>query len=148
MKQFIRPDLHIAFAYPDDWTLMELDEQAGVRVSEPTDPRIALQVVCDRTTVPLDEQEERVRNGIPADATCTAAWLRSGRVVNASQALPEDAPVPALAFAARDASFVFRVFIAVREGCRWTIRAETLQRKEWWQETRTLESILTGLLLL
>lgn len=148
MEQFIRPDLHIAFAYPDNWTLMELDGQTGVRVSEPTDPRIALQIICDTAGTPPDEQEERIRNSIPADATCADAWLRSGHVVNISQVLPEEEPVPALMFAARDASFVFRVFVAVRGGCRWTMRVETLQRKEWWQETRTLENILSSLFLL
>ena len=64
------------------------------------------------------------------------------------RASPDGPPVEALEFSARDGSFVYRVLVAEDTGHRWTVRLETLQRKEWWQESRTLETMLASLLLL
>jgi len=74
--------------------------------------------------------------------------LRRGRVDADGQAHPDGPPLEALTFRVRDGSFVYRVLIAEDTGHRWTIRLETLQRKEWWQESQTLETILASLLLL
>jgi hypothetical protein len=148
MTHLVRPDLHVAFDCPVDWTVMELDEQAGLRASNPTDPRVALQLTYDESNSPLDEVSERRRNGLPEGAMCEQGTLRRGRVDADGQAHPDGPPLEALTFRARDGSFVYRVLIAEDTGHRWTVRLETLQRKEWWQESRTLETILASLLLL
>ena len=148
MTHLVRPDLHVALDCPVDWTVMELDEQTGLRASDPTDPRIALQVTYDESGSALDEVSERRRNGLPEDILCEPGTLRKGRVDADRRASPDGPPVKALAFSARDGSFVYRVLIAEDTGHRWTVRLETLQRKEWWQESRTLETILASLLLL
>jgi hypothetical protein len=56
--------------------------------------------------------------------------------------------VKALLFSGRDHSFVYRVLVAHDTGHRWTVRLETLQRKEWWQQSKLLETMLASLLLL
>jgi hypothetical protein len=148
MTHLVRPDLHVALDCPVDWTVMELDEQTGLRASNPTDPRVALQVTYDESGSALDEESERRRNGLPEDALCEPGTLRKGRVDVGGRAHPDGPPVEALIFSARDGSFVYRVLIAEDTGHRWTVRLETLQRKEWWQESRTLETMLASLLLL
>jgi hypothetical protein len=148
MLHLVRPDLHVALDCPADWTIVDLDEQGGLRASDPTDPRVALQVTYDESTSPLDETSERLRNGLPEDALCEQGVLRRGRVDTDGRASPTDLPLTALIFRARDGSFVYRVLIAEDTGHRWTVRLETLQRKEWWQESRTLETMLASLLLL
>lgn len=144
--EIVRPDLHIALTCPDDWTVMELD--GGLRLSDPTDPRVALQILCDTAEGDLSEQLERQRNSLSGDASSNPVTLRAGEVTPSGNAAFCGTTVAGLCFAARDASFVFRVIVAIRQPLRWTIRLETLQRKEWWQESRTLEGILTSLLLL
>jgi len=144
----VRPDLHVALDCPVDWTVMELDEQAGLRASNPTDPRVALQVTYDESSSPLDEVSERLRNGLPEDALREQGVLRRGKVNTDGRANPVDPPLEALTFRARDGSFVYQVLVAVDTGHRWTVRLETLQRKEWWQESQTLETMLASLLLL
>jgi hypothetical protein len=148
MVHLVRPDLHVALDCPADWIVMELDEQAGLRASDPTDPRVALQVTYDEPGSPLDESPERRRNGLPEDALREQGTLRRGRVDADGRASPDGPPVKALAFSASDGSFVYRVLIAEDTGHRWTVRLETLQRKEWRQESQTLETILASLLLL
>jgi hypothetical protein len=64
------------------------------------------------------------------------------------RASPAGPPVKTLIFSARNGSFVYRVLVADDTGHRWTVRLETLQRKEWWQESQTLETMLASLLLL
>jgi hypothetical protein len=144
----VRRDLHVALDCPVDWTIIDLDEQAGLRASDPTDPRIALQVTCDESSSPLDEVSERLRNGLPKDALREQGALRRGRVDADGRVSPVDPPLEALTFRARAGSFVYRVLIAEDTGHRWTVRLETLQRKEWWQESQTLETMLASLLLL
>jgi hypothetical protein len=148
MAHLVRPDLHVALDCPVDWTVMELDEQTGLRASSPTDPRVALQVTYDESGSALDEESERRRNSLPEDALREPGTLRKGRVDVGGRAHPDGPPVEALIFSARDGSFVYRVLIAEDTGHRWTVRLETLQRKEWWQESRTLETMLASLLLL
>jgi hypothetical protein len=148
MVHLVRPELHVVLDCPADWTVMELDEQAGLRASDPTDPRVALQVTYDEPGSPLDESSERRRNGLPKDALREQRTLRRGRVDADGRASPDGPPVKALAFSARDGSFVYRILIAEDTGHRWTVRLETLQRKEWWRESQTLETILASLLLL
>ena len=148
MTHLVRPDLHVALDCPVDWTVMELDEQAGLRASNPTDPRVALQITCDQSSSPLDEASERLRNGLPEDALREQGVLRRGKVNTDGRANPVDPPLEALTFRARDGSFVYQVLVAVDTGHRWTVRLETLQRKEWWQESQTLETMLASLLLL
>jgi len=148
MTHLVRRDLHVALDCPADWTVMELDEQTGLRASNPTDPRIALQVTCDESSSPLDEVSERRRNGLPEDALREQGTLRRGRVEADGRASPDGPPLEALTFCARDGSFVYRVLLAEDTGHRWTVRLETLQRKEWWKESRTLETMLASLLLL
>jgi hypothetical protein len=148
MTHLVRPDLHVALDCPVDWTVMELDEQTGLRASNPTDPRVALQVTCDEPSSPLNEVSERRRNGLPEDALREQGTLRRGKVDAHGRANPVDPPLEALAFRARDGSFVYRVLIAEDTGHRWTVRLETLQRKEWWQESQTLATMLASLLLL
>jgi hypothetical protein len=148
MVQLVRPDLHVALACPADWTVMELDEQAGLRVSNPTDPRVALQITYDEFDSVLDEVSERLRNGLPEDAVLETGALNTGRVDTNGGVRPDGSPVKTLVFSARDGSFVYRVLVAEDAGRRWTVRVETLQRKEWWQESRTLETMLASLLLL
>ena len=148
MTHLVRRDLHVALDCPADWTAIDLDEQAGLRASDPTDPRVALQVACDESASPLDEGSERLRNGLPVDALCEQGTLRRGRVDTDGRASLDGPPLKALAFRARDGSFVYRVLVAQDTGLRWTVRLETLQRKEWWQESQTLETILASLLLL
>jgi hypothetical protein len=148
MTHLVRPDLHVALDCPVHWTVMELDEQTGLRASNPTDPRVALQVTCDESSSPLNEVSERRRNGLPEDALREQGTLRRGKVDEDGRASPVDPPLEALTFRARDGSFVYRVLIAKDTGHRWTVRLETLQRKEWWQESQTLETMLASLLLL
>jgi len=148
MIHLVRPDLHVALDCPVDWTVMELDEQAGLRVSNPTDPRVALQVTYDESNSPLDEVSERLRNGLPEDALREQGTLRKGSVDTDGRANPVDPSLEALTFRARDGSFVYQVLVTVDMGHRWTVRLETLQRKEWWQESQTLETMLASLLLL
>jgi len=148
MTHLVRPDLHVALDCPVDWTVMELDEQAGLRASNPTDPRVALQITCDQSSSPLDEVSERLRNGLPEDALREQGVLRRGKVNTDGRASPADPPLEALTFRARDGSFVYQVLVTVDMGHRWTVRLETLQRKEWWQESQTLETMLASLLLL
>jgi len=148
MTHLVRPDLHVALDCPVDWTVMELDEQAGLRASNPTDPRVALQITCDQSSSPLDEVSERLRNGLPEDALREQGVLRRGKVNTDGRASPVDPPLEALTFRARDGSFVYQVLVTVDMGHRWTVRLETLQRKEWWQESQTLETMLASLLLL
>lgn len=148
MVHLVRRDLHVALDCPADWTVIELDEQAGLRASDPTDPRIALQVTYDESGSPLDEVSERLRNDLPEDAVRERGTLRRGRVDADGQASPDGLPVEALTFSARDGSFVYQVLIAQDTEHRWTVHLETLQRKEWWQESRTLETMLASLLLL
>lgn len=148
MTRLVRPDLHVALDCPVDWTVMELDEQAGLRASNPTDPRVALQVTYDESSSPLDEVSERLRNGLPEDALREPGTLRKGSVDTDGRANPVDPPLEALTFRARDDSFVYQVLVTVDMGHRWTVRIETLQRKEWWQESQTLETMLASLLLL
>ena len=148
MTHLVRPDLHVALDCPVDWTVMELDEQAGLRASNPTDPRVALQITCDQSSSPLDEVSERLRNGLPEDALREQGVLRRGKVNTDGRASPTDPPLEALTFRARDGSFVYQVLVTVDMGHRWTVRLETLQRKEWWQESQTLETMLASLLLL
>ena len=112
MTHLVRPDLHVALDCPVDWTVMELDEQTGLRASDPTDPRIALQVTYDESGSALDEVSERRRNGLPEDALCEPGTLRKGKVDADRRASPDGQPVKALAFSARDGSFVYRVLIA------------------------------------
>jgi hypothetical protein len=127
---------------------MELDERTGLRASNPTDPRVALQVTYDESGSALDEVSERLRNGLPEDTLCEPGTLRKGTVDVDGRASPIDPPLEALSFRARDGSFVYRVLITEDTGHRWTVRLETLQRKEWWQESQTLETMLASLLLL
>jgi len=148
MVHLVRPDLHVALDCPADWTVMELDEQAGLQASDPTDPRVALKVTYDEPGSPLDESSERRRNRLPDDALRDQGTLRRGRVDADGRASPDGPPAKALAFSARDGSFVYRVLVAEDTGRRWTVRLGTLQRKEWWQESRTLETMLASLLLL
>jgi len=148
MTHLVRRDLHVALDCPADWTVIDLDEQAGLRASDPTDPRVALQVTYDESGSALDEVSERRRNGFPEDALREQGTLRRGRVDADGRASPDGPPLEALTFCARDGSFVYRVLIAEDTGHRWTVRLETLQRKEWWQESRTLETMLASLLLL
>lgn len=148
MVQLVRPDLHVALTCPADWTVMELDEQAGLRVSNPTDPRVALQVTYDESDSALDEVSERLRNGLPEGAVLEKGALNKARVAPDGEVRPDGSPVKTLGFSARDGSFVYRVLVAEDAGRRWTVRVETLQRKEWWQESRTLETMLASLLLL
>jgi len=148
MLHLVRPDLHVALDCPADWTIIDLYEQAGLRASNPTDPRVALQVTYDESISPLDEASEHLRNGLPKDALCEQGILRRGKVDIDGRASPTDPPLEALIFRARDGSFVYQVLIAVDAGHRWTVRLETLQRKEWWQESQTLETMLASLLLL
>jgi hypothetical protein len=148
MVHVVRRDLHVALDCPADWTVIDLDEQAGLRASDPTDPRVALQVTCDESGSLLDEVSERRRNGLPEDALCEPGALRTGRVDADGRASPDGPPVEALTFSARNGSFVYRVLVAEDTGHRWTVRLETLQRKAWWQESWTLETILASLLLL
>ena len=148
MVHLVRPDLHVALDCPVDWTVIELDEQTGLRASNPTDPRIALQVTYDESGSALDEVSERLRNGLPEDALREQGTLRRGRVEADGRASPDGPPLEALTFCARDGSFVYRVLVAEDTGHRWTVRLETLQRKEWWKESRTLETMLASLLLL
>lgn len=148
MAQVVRSDLRVALDCPADWTVMELDEQSGLRVSSPADPRVALQVACDEPGSGMDEASERLRNGLPEDALRERGTLNRGRVGADGRARPDGPPLEALAFSARDGSFVYRVLVAEDTGRRWTVRIETLQRKEWWQESRTLETMLVSLLLL
>lgn len=148
MTHLVRPDLHVALDCPADWTVIELDEQMGLRASDPTDPRVALQITCDESSSALDEVSERRRNGLPEDALREPGTLRRGRVDADGRARPDGPPVEALAFYVRDGSFVYKVLVAEDTGHRWTVRLETLQRKEWWPERRTLEAMLASLLLL
>jgi hypothetical protein len=148
MVHLVRPDLHVALDCPVDWTIMEMDDQAGLRMSDPADPRVALQVTCSDSDSPLDETSERLRNGLPNDARCDLGALQRGRVDADGQASSSGPPVRALQFSGRDSSFVYRVLVAEDAGHRWTVRLETLQRKEWWQQSRTLETMLAALLLL
>lgn len=148
MTQIVRPDLHVAVDCPRNWTLIELDDGTGLRISDPADPRVAVQITSDECDMHLDEQAERIRNGIPADATCEA-WVMHLGAVDADGLLPpERTSTAALAFAARDRSFVYRVIVAAGSGRRWTIRIETLQRKEWWGESGILRTILESVVLL
>ncbi|HWQ21973.1 MAG TPA: hypothetical protein VN478_04550, partial [Clostridia bacterium] len=96
----------------------------------------------------LNEASERLRNGLPQDARCVRGALMKGRVDTDGRARPDGSSLEALVFFARDGSFVYRVMIAEDAGRRWTIRMETLQRKEWWQESGALETMLSSLLLL
>ena len=148
MVRLVRPDLHVALDCPADWTVMEMDDQAGLRISDPTDPRVALQVTYDDSGSPLDEVCERRRNGLPEDARREQGTLRRGELDADGRASPDSPPVNALVFSARDSSFVYRVLVAEDAGRRWTVRLETLQRKEWWQQSKTLETMLASLLLL
>ena len=148
MKQVVRIDLHLALDCPAGWTVIELDEQIGLRVSDPSDPRVALQIIYDELDSPLDEMSERRRNGLPEDALPEQGTLTRGRICADGRAIPDDPPVKALVFRARDGSFVYRALVAEDAGHRWTVRLETLQRKEWWQERQTLETMLASLLLL
>lgn len=148
MTRLVRPDLHVALDCPADWTVLELDERAGLRASSPTDPRVALQVTYDECGRALDEVSERLRNALPKDALREPGTLRRGRVDADGRASPVDPPLEALTFRARDNSFVYRVLVAEDTGHRWTVRLETLQRKEWWLESQTLETMLASLLLL
>jgi hypothetical protein len=145
MVHLVRPDLHVALDCPVDWTIMEMDDQAGLRMSDPADPRV---VTCSDSDSPLDETSERLRNGLPNDARCDLGALQRGRVDADGQASSSGPPVRALQFSGRDSSFVYRVLVAEDAGHRWTVRLETLQRKEWWQQSRTLETMLAALLLL
>ncbi|MCX6097218.1 MAG: hypothetical protein NTZ77_01840 [Caldiserica bacterium] len=144
----VRPDLHVALDCPADWTVMDLDEQTGLRTSDPSDPRIALQVTYDEPGSTLGEASERLRNGLPEDALCEPGTLRRGRVDADGRASPEGPPVKALSFTARDGSFSCQVLVIEDTGHRWTVRLETLQRKVWWQESRELTAMLATLLLL
>lgn len=148
MTQMVRPDLHIAVDCPDDWTVIELDDDTGLRISDPTDPRVAMQITNDGTDAPLDGATERTRNNIPADATCEAWTMRRGSVDEDGHLKPEGTPTAALAFSARDRSFVYRVVVAADSGRRWTVRVETLQRKEWWGASEVLRTILESIILL
>lgn len=148
MARLVRPDLHVALDCPADWTVLELAEESGLRVSDPTDPRVALQVACDEPGSGLDEESERLRNGLPQDALRERGTLSRGKVGTDGQAHPDGPPLEALAFSARDGSFVYRVLVVEDTGHRWTVRIETLQRKEWWPESRALETMLASLLLL
>jgi len=148
MVQTVRPDLHIAVDCPDDWCIIELDDDSGLRVSDPTDPRVALQITSDEIDAPLDEATERIRNNIPADATCEVWTMRYGSVDDDGHLKPGGTSTAALAFLARDRSFVYRVVVAANSGRRWTVRAETLQRKAWWGESDILQTILESILLL
>src|SRR5450830_1258097 len=148
MTHLVRPDLHVALDCPVDWTVMELDEQTGLRASNPTDPRIALQVTYDESGSALNEVSERLRNDLPEDALREPGTLRKGRVDVDGRASPAGPPVKTLIFSARSGSFVYRVLVAADTGHRWTVRLETLQRKEWWQESQILETMLASLLLL
>lgn len=146
--QLVRPDLHVALECPADWTFMDLDEQSGLRASDPSDPRVALQVTCDESDSALIEVSERVRNGLPEDALCESRTLQRGVVDAEGRASPGGPSVTALSFTARDGSFSFQVLVAEDNGHRWTIRLETLQRKAWWQESQELAAMLASLLLL
>jgi hypothetical protein len=148
MTQLIRPDLHVAVDCPDDWTVIELDEDIGLRISDPTDPRVALQITIDDYSALLDETAERSRNGIPTGATREARMFRRGKVDKNGHLQADSLLIAALAFSARDCSFVYRVFVAADAGRRWTIRLETLQRKEWWKESEVLRTILESIVLL
>lgn len=148
MTQMVRPDLHIAVDCPDDWTIIELDDDTGLRISDPTDPRVAMQITSDEADAPLDETTERTRNSIPADATCETWTMRHGSVDEDGHLKPDRTSTAALAFSARDRSFVYRVVIAADSGHRWTVRIETLQRKEWWGESDILKTILQSIVLL
>lgn len=148
MTQTVRPDLHIAVDCPDDWTVIELDDDTGLRISDPTDPRVAMQITSDEIDKPLDEPAERTRNSIPADATCEPWTMRRGSIDDDGHLKPDLTSTTALAFSARDRSFVYRVVVAVDSGRRWTVRIETLQRKEWWGESDILRTILESIVLL
>lgn len=148
MTQLVRSDLHLALDCPADWTVIELDEQTGLRVSDPADPRVALQIIYDESGSPLDEMSERHRNGLPEDALREQGTLTRGRIRADGQAIPDGPPLKTLVFRARNGSFVYQVLVAEDAGHRWTVRLETLQRKEWWQERQTLEAMLASLLLL
>jgi hypothetical protein len=147
MIQLLRPDLHVAVSCPDDWTMIELDDGTGLRVSHPADPRVALQITSDEYNTPLDEAVERARNSIPADVPCGILALQRAAVCP-DGTLKSCGPLAALVFSARDRSFLYRIIVAAGAGRRWTIRLETLQRKEWWQESTLLETMLKSLLLL
>ena len=144
----VRPELHVALDCPADWTIMEMDDQAGLRISDPADPRIALQVSCSNSDSPLDETSERLRNGLPKDARCDPGALQRDRVDADGRGSPGGPAVKALLFSGRDNSLVYRVLVAEDAGHRWTVRIETLQRKEWWWQSRTLETMLAALLVL
>jgi hypothetical protein len=148
MTQTLRPDLHAAVDCPDNWTVIELDDDTGLRISDPTDPRVAIQITSDEYGAPLEEMTERSRNGIPADGTCETWTFRRGSVDNSGSLQLDSAQVAALAFSARDRSFVYRVIVAADSGRRWTVRIETLQRKEWWGESGILRTILESIVLL
>ncbi len=127
---------------------MDLDEQSGLRASDPSDPRVALQVMYDESGSALVEASERVRNGLPEDSLCESRTLRRGAVDADGRASPEGPPVKALSFTGRDGSFSCQVLVAEDNGHRWTVRLETLQRKAWWQESQELAAMLASLLLL
>jgi hypothetical protein len=107
-----------------------------------------MQVTYDNSGSPLDEVSERRRNGLPENAHREQGTLRGGELDADGRASPDSPPVNALVFSARDSSFVYRVLVAEDAGRRWTVRLETPQRKEWWQQSKTLETMLASLLLL
>jgi hypothetical protein len=148
ITQLIRPDLHVALDCPDDWTVIELDEDIGLRISDPSDPRVALQATSDDCSALLDETAERSRNGIPTDATCETGAFRRGQIDKDGQLQTGSLSIAALVFSVRDGSFVYRVFVAANAERRWTVRLETLQRKEWWKESEVLRAILESIVLL
>lgn len=147
MVQMVRPDLHVAVDCPEGWTVIEIDE-AGLRVSDPTDPRVALQITCDDYSMPMDDIEERRRNGIPADAACEAWTFRRGYLDSNGCLRTDSSPMAAITWSVRNCSFVYRVFVVTGLGRRWTVRLETLQRKEWWSESDVLRTILESIVLL
>jgi hypothetical protein len=144
----VRPELHVALDCPADWTVMEMDDQAGLRMSDPDGPRVALQVSCSNSDSPLDETSESLRNGLLEDARPEQGTLRRRELEADGRANPDSPPVNALVFSALDSSFVYRVLVAEDAGHHWTVRLETLHRKEWWQQSKTLETMLSSLLLL
>jgi hypothetical protein len=148
MTQTLRPDLHVAVDCPDDWTVVELDGDTGLRISDPTDPRVAVQITSDESGALLDETVERSRNSIPADATCETSRMRRGNIDISGHLGMDSAEIAALTFSARDRSFVYQVVVATDSGRRWTVRIETLQRKEWWGESDVLRTILESIVLL
>jgi hypothetical protein len=95
---------------------MEMDDHAGLRISGPADPRVALQVSCSDSNSPLDETSESLRNGLPEDARPEQGTLRRRELEADGRANPDSPPVNALVFSSLDSSFVYRVLVAEDAG--------------------------------